>query len=126
MPDQPLIAIVDDDEILLQLAENALTCSGIKTACFSSAPAFLAALDGLHNLRLIVSDMEMPHMTGYELQCRLEEMGIGIPVVFLSATVDVALASAMISHGAIDVLCKPLDVPALLALVNSVITAKAA
>jgi FixJ family two-component response regulator len=126
MPDQPLIAIVDDDEILLQLADNALTSNGFATALFRSGPEFLAALGRLPHIRLLISDVQMPEMTGYELHCRLEELGVQLPIIFLSAAVDMPLASAMIKHGAVDVLCKPLDVPALLEQVRGVITAKAA
>jgi FixJ family two-component response regulator len=126
MPEQPLIAIVDDDEILLQLADHALRSNGFATVQFSSGPEFLAALGSLPAIRMLVLDMQMPEMSGYELQDRLDEMGARIPIVFLSGTVDMPLAAAMFKRGAVDVLCKPLDVPVLLRVVRGTVSAKAA
>ena len=120
MPEVPLIAIVDDDEVTLLLTDNALSTHGFATACFSSGAEFLAALKGLSGLRLILLDMEMPGMSGYELQCQLEEMGVRIPIIFLSGTVDMPLANSMLHHGAVEVLCKPLDVEVLMKIVNEV------
>ncbi len=123
MSDLPLIAIVDDDEIAQTFTEETLRNHGVATACFSSGPEFLAALDSLPDLRLILLDMQMPGMSGHELQCHLEEMGVRIPIVFLSGTLDVTLAFSMFRHGAAEVLCKPPDTTRLLRIVDDILAA---
>lgn len=73
---------------------------------FSSAFEFLAALEASWRGCLVL-DLRMPRMNGLALQQRLREMGVQLPIVFISGSVDISTATQAIKDGAVDFLQKP-------------------
>jgi two-component system response regulator FixJ len=106
------IYIVDDDEAVRESLQLLLEASGYTVRTYASAPAFLEAAAGLDFGCLIV-DLQMPEMDGLELQRRLAERGIALPVVVVTAHGDVATAVRAMRAGAIDFVEKPFTTEAI-------------
>jgi two-component system, chemotaxis family, chemotaxis protein CheY len=109
------VLVVDDDPAIRTLVAMALADEGYGVAV---APNGRAALERLryHRPRLILLDMRMPEMDGWEFARRYRTLpGPHAPIVVLAAAVDVAAEGAQI--GAAAALGKPFDLEALLAVV---------
>jgi two-component system, LuxR family, response regulator FixJ len=78
---QQTVYIVDDNSEMRRSVSRFLAAAGLKVEDFSSAEAFLEAEIGPGCL---VLDINMPNMTGYELQKKLLDSGIGLPVIIVS------------------------------------------
>ncbi|MGJ7512516.1 response regulator transcription factor [Variovorax sp. GT1P44] len=102
----PTVFIVDDDEACRDSIRELAVAFGLAAAIFGSAYEFLAALEPAW-CGCLVLDLRMPGMDGIALQKRLQEMGLRLPIVFISGSVDVPTAVQAIRDGAIDFLEKP-------------------
>jgi len=105
---RPTIFLVDDDEFIRGVLADMLRPAGYAVEDFPSAEAFLAALrPGMAGC--LILDMQMPGMSGVELQAELRRREIGLPIIFLSGHEDVPTTVAAIKGGAEDFLIKPAD-----------------
>ncbi len=105
---KPAVFIVDDDEGMRSGVEFLLTTAGFKTKPFDSAEAFLKHFKP--EMRgCVLLDVRMPGMSGLELQAKLREKNIGIPVIILTAYADVAMAVKAMHAGAFEFFEKPFD-----------------
>ena len=104
-----LISVVDDDQCVREGLEH-LVCSMdcYKVATFSSAEEYLQSGVVAHTSCLI-SDYQMPGMTGADLQRRLIADGHRIKIIFLSANCSEEDRNRLMNDGALCVLDKPLD-----------------
>jgi len=112
--DQELrVFAVDDDPLVLRALERTLRWHTIPVEGFTSPSSFLQRLpyDGLACLLL---DLQMPGLTGLEVQNAISRRGMSMPVVFLSAWGDVPSTARAMREGAIDFLVKPVEEEALL------------
>jgi two-component system response regulator FixJ len=82
--------------------------AGLPVQTFASAFELLAGAD-LSSPGVLLLDVQMPGMSGLELQALLLERGIGMPIIFLTGTSDVPIAVAAMRSGAVDFLEKPFD-----------------
>src|SRR5690242_10523784 len=86
LSEQPkVVAVVDDDESVRRAIRRLLSVSGFVVETFGSGAAFL---DSLQSRRpdVVVLDLHMSDMTGFDVQARLREMGERLPVVFITAS----------------------------------------
>src|SRR4051794_31114768 len=95
-----IVYIVDDDPAMQALLTARLGSAGLRTAAFHSASAFLDQYDNGPGCLLL--DMQLPGMSGLDLQKRMAERGIELPIVILTGTVDVTTAVAAMRGGAMD------------------------
>ena len=102
----PTVFVVDDDDACRDAVRELVDADGLEATVFSSAIEFLAALQPTWQGCLVL-DLRMPRMNGLTLQKRLREMGVHIPIVFVSGSVDIATAMQAIRDGAVDFLQKP-------------------
>src|SRR5688572_10363836 len=103
----PTVFIVDDDTSVRKALSRLVASAGLHTETFGSAADFLArSPSGVHGCILL--DVKMPVTTGLELQRQLAENGIEMPVIFVSAHVDVPLTVRAMKDGAFEVLTKPI------------------
>jgi len=109
MPDPVHLALIDDDEAVLNALRHYLVRHEIKTSCFKAAKDFLTALDQREQFDCIVSDVRMPQMSGLELAQRLNERSYARPVILITGHGDVDMAVAAIKNGAFDFIEKPFD-----------------
>lgn len=104
----PWIAIVDDDPSVLRALARLLGVHQINTRTFASAREFLDVLpEGLPEC--LILDLQMPEMTGLELQHLLISRRISIPTIVITAHGDSAVRDKCMAAGAISLLPKPLD-----------------
>lgn len=104
----PLISIVDDDESL-RLALVALVRSlGYRGESFSSAEEFLAS-GTAPRCACIVTDIQMPGLSGIDLMLRLRQHGCTVPVIMVTARIETALHDRALASGALCLLKKPFD-----------------
>ncbi|WP_109477486.1 response regulator [Paraburkholderia sp. C35] len=106
MTEVPLVAVVDDDESVRESLHELLREFGFAVRSFASAEAFLAARH-IDDARCLVTDIDMPGMSGCDLQQELLRRGDDVPVVFISAHADDVLHAQVLEQGAVACLCKP-------------------
>src|SRR5271168_4848427 len=116
MNEKPTIFVVDDDQNMLRLIATVLQSQGHVVQTYVNSAEFLEHFRPEQRGCLLL-DVEMPGLSGLGLQQELATRLIDIPVVFLTATVDVPTAVNAMKHGALDVLQKPFEAPTLLAAV---------
>jgi FixJ family two-component response regulator len=102
----PTVFVIDDDASVRRALGRLFQAVGIAVELFGSAADFLARSPTREH-GCILLDIRMPDITGLELQRRLAEARIELPVIFLSAYADVALTVRAMKDGAIDLLTKP-------------------
>jgi two-component system response regulator FixJ len=103
-----VVAVLDDDPISRMILEAAVNSDGFTAMCFSVPQQLLDYLEA-HRPICILLDMNMPQMSGVEVQCRLRSMGSDVPVIMVSGDSDVPTATAALHNGAVDFICKPID-----------------
>jgi two-component system response regulator FixJ len=106
MAAEPMLYVVDDDEAVRDSLEILLQSMGHAVRSFASGQEFLDAAGALRPGCLIV-DIRMPGMDGFELQQRLAECKIAIPIVVITGHGDVPMAVRAMRAGAIDFVEKP-------------------
>jgi two-component system response regulator FixJ len=100
------IHLIDDDEDVRKALAFLLGTAGHAVKVYESGSSFLEKLDGLQP-GCIVSDVRMPGVDGLELQRRLKENGVAMPMVVMTGHADVPLAVQAMKQGAIDFIEKP-------------------
>lgn len=113
-----LVSVVDDDESVRESLPDLLREFGFAVQAFSSAEAFLAS-GYVDATRCLILDIAMPGMSGPELQQELARRGQPIPIIFITAHVDVADRPQLIQQGAVECLFKPFSEAALLKALNT-------
>jgi len=116
------VLIVDDEPIIGNLLEGGLTESGFEAEYFNSAAK---ALENIGRIRpdIIISDISMPQMDGYELRRRLRQdpETASIPFIFLSARSEISdQIKEGLKAGADDYVCKPFKIENLIEHIRSV------
>lgn len=99
------VYLVDDDERFLAALSRLLRLQGFDVVAFDSAPALLAALD-TNSRGCVVADLDMPAVTGFELQERLAASSSPMPIVFLTGRGDIPGSVRAMRGGAVDFLEK--------------------
>lgn len=100
------VFIVDDDAAVRDGLAMLLDTAGLAVETYEGAAAFLAACSHPRAGCLIL-DVQMPDMTGPELQAELNRRGIDLPIIFLTAHGDIPTTVQAMKRGAIDFLTKP-------------------
>ncbi len=104
----PTVHIVDDDPSARQGLTRLVKAAGFNAESFESAKDFLAS-DKLQGPGCVLLDVQMPKMTGPELQEELSRSEYCMPIIFLSAHGDVPTTAKVMKRGAVDFLTKPVD-----------------
>jgi FixJ family two-component response regulator len=108
MSKAPLIAIVDDDEFFRGSMRRLMQSLGFTVEAFPSAAVFLASRR-LDNTTCLIADIQMPGMTGVELNARLIEAGHKIPTILVTAYPDEVTRARALKDGVVCYLRKPFD-----------------
>ncbi len=118
----PWIAVVDDDPAVLRALSRLLRSRAFRVQTFESGQDFLAVLPRSVPECLIV-DLQMPGMSGLELQQHLARKGILIPTIMITAHGEAALRGRHEEAGLVAFLLKPLQENSLFAAINKAIGA---
>jgi PAS domain S-box-containing protein len=118
------VAYVDDDEVMLLMVERLLKRRGFEVSCYSGPQALLARLRSFPNdSDIVVSDYNMPGMTGIELAQALSECARGVPVIVSSGYISDELRATARAAGVSALLEKEDTLERLAPLVASVLAA---
>jgi len=104
----PTVFVVDDDASIRDALSLLISLKGLRASVFASAEDFLAVYDPQWR-GCLLTDLQMPGMSGLDLQAKLQQQGSALPVVVLTAHGDVATTRAALKNGAVDFLEKPVD-----------------
>ena len=103
-----VVHVVDDDADLLQSLVFLFGSVGIEVLTYPDAGTFLNEFDPEEPAVLIV-DMRMPGLNGFQLQEQLAGRGYPAPIIFCSAHGDIAMSVRALRQGAVDFLEKPYE-----------------
>ena len=95
-----------------------ITAAGLEVEAFSSAEEFLSS-SRLQRVDCLILDMNLPGISGGQLQKRLSEAGFTIPVIFISAEATEEIRQKVIQAGAIGLLSKPFSIEGLVATIQN-------
>ena len=103
---EAVVIVIDDDASVRTALKELIESVGLKVSLYASAGAFLEA----HipdTPSCLVLDVRLPEVSGIKIQEELSRAGACVPIVFISAYADVAMAVSAMKAGAIDFLTKP-------------------
>jgi FixJ family two-component response regulator len=112
------LAILDDDESVRCALRDLVESEGMSALCFDSAEHFLDS-PSRHSAACLMADIQMPGMSGLELQGRLKAERCRIPIIFITGRGDILLAVSAMKEGACDFFTKPVDGAALLRAIEN-------
>lgn len=114
------VFLVDDDTSVTDALKWLLESVKIASCSFDDANAFLSAVRTARGPVCAILDLRMPGMSGLELQQRMADEGLAVPLLFLSAHGDVPAAVSAMQLGATDFLQKPVNPQTFLHSVNRI------
>ena len=117
---KPLILIIDDDKKLTDLLEKYLDKFGYRTVTSTHPEKGLRMIDK-KTPDLIILDIMLPEMDGFEVCRRIRETHKNLPIIMLTARGDVTDRVVGLELGADDYLSKPFDARELVARIQSVL-----
>jgi FixJ family two-component response regulator len=118
-----VIAIVEDDESVRRAASSLLRSFGYKVYTYSCGEDFLRSLY-FNVTDCLITDLNLPTMSGMELCFRVREKEAAIPIILMSANRDTAGIEKIRRTGTCRVLTKPFDASCLLDLILSSLSSK--
>jgi FixJ family two-component response regulator len=115
--DPPLICIIDDDDSLRAALVGLVRSVGYEARGFTSAEAFLQSGE-ISACACLVTDIQMPGMSGVELKEHLSSQQIELPVIMITGRPDPSLEGKARAAGAAAFMKKPFDASALIGYVD--------
>ncbi len=103
-----LIIVVDDDDAVRASLEALLETAGYRTSGFESGTAFLDSLDTVLG-SCVLLDVKMPDLDGLEVQRRVRDRGVILPIIIVTGHGDITMAVQAMRAGAIDFIEKPVS-----------------
>jgi FixJ family two-component response regulator len=113
LPDTPVLSLVDDDASVRMATAGLIRAFGFTVEVFTSGEEFLL-FGSLRITSCLVLDVQMPGMTGLQLQSHLAAAGHRIPIVFITGYPDERIRARALEAGAVAFLNKPFTEDALL------------
>lgn len=122
IPNKPLIHLVDDESGILEIYEEVLS-NFAQIKCFNDPKDFIVQFDDKNNPipDLIITDFNMPKMSGVEMVKTVFKKGIHFPVILLSGYIDKDSAIQAVDIGVYKLLEKPTDENTLLASIEQIL-----
>jgi FixJ family two-component response regulator len=108
LPPVPIISIIDDDPSVRVAANRLVRSLGYVAHTFASAKDFLQSPNG-DDTWCVIADVQMPGMSGVELQSLLNAQGRYVPMIFITAFPEESIRTRVLEGGAIGFLSKPFD-----------------
>jgi len=103
------ILLVDDDEKVLMVLGRALSTAGAEVIVAKTGAEALVML-GQHSFDTVVSDIQMPGMSGLKLLRAIREYDLELPVVLMTGQPNLSGAAAAVEYGAFQYLIKPVEI----------------
>jgi len=105
---QATVFVVDDDVAICVALSRLIRTAGLRVETFGTAAELLGD-DQLRNADCLVLDVHLPDLSGLELQAKLTELGLELPIVFITGRGDIPMSVRAIKAGALEFLTKPFD-----------------
>ena len=116
------IYIVDDDEVFAKSLKRLLQSTGYFTEVFSSAQSFLDSVPAYYKKGILILDLRMPGMNGFQLQEKLKELRSDLEIIFVTADAQPGDRDQAIEAGAIAFLQKPFQEQTLFEMIDSALS----
>jgi FixJ family two-component response regulator len=113
MRSMDLISIVDDDESTRESTKGLVRSLGYQATSFASAEEFLQS-DSLNSTACLITDVQMPGLSGIDLQRGLIAQGVKMPTIFITAFPEEETRARAMKAGALGYLSKPFSEESLL------------
>ena len=113
-----LVSIVDDDKAVRDALGNLLESVGLQVEAFASAEEFVN-FSNVNRRSCLILDVQLPRMSGLELQQRLSNKSDSVPIIFITAHANEELRNRALQEGAVSFLYKPFSSEDLLSAVHS-------
>jgi len=114
--------VVDDDASFRTAIERRLKLAGYEVETYSSARQLLDRVPGVEKPGCILLDVQIPGLSGPELQTRLIELGSILPIIFITGHADTPTTVRTIKAGAEDFLTKPVSSEQLIEAIERAMT----
>jgi two-component system response regulator FixJ len=101
-----IVFVVDDDEAARESLQALLESAGHRAQTFAGGEAFLEAA-GPRTRGCLILDLHMPGLDGFQVQAKLSERGVILPIIILTGCCDKATRARALAAGAIALLEKP-------------------
>jgi FixJ family two-component response regulator len=102
----PVVVVIDDDRMIREGLQSLIKSVGLRVETFASAQDFLAAKRP-DTAGCLILDVRMPGLNGLDLQRKLSEAGIHIPIIFITGHGDIPMSVRAMKEGAHEFLTKP-------------------
>ena len=112
-----MISIIDDDKSVRDAAKMLIRSLGYTTETFASAEEFLES-GHLQDTACLITDVQMPGMSGVDLQSHLVANGHRTPVIFVTAFPEERVRTRALDAGAFGFLSKPFSEDSLIACLD--------
>jgi FixJ family two-component response regulator len=102
----PTVFIVDDDRGVRQAIQDLVESVGLRAESFATAQEFLNRKPRADPSCLVL-DVRLPQMSGLDFQSKLADLGLPIPIIFITAHGDIPMSVRALKSGAVEFLTKP-------------------
>jgi FixJ family two-component response regulator len=102
------VFVVDDDVTICVALSRLIRTAGLQAETFGTAAECLSD-DRLKDADCLVLDVHLPDLSGLELQAKLTELGLKLPIVFITGRGDIPMSVKAMKAGALEFLTKPFD-----------------
>ena len=116
-----LISIVDDDMAVREAIRTLVRSFGFNAVAFGSAELFLQS-EVVPDTTCLITDLQMPGLSGLELQEELRSRGYRTPIIVITAYPDEKHRTRALNAGAVGFLTKPFSDEALIGCLTAAIT----
>jgi FixJ family two-component response regulator len=112
-----MISIIDDDESVRTAITRLVQSLGFVALTFASARDFLRS-PHRHDISCLITDVQMPDISGTDLQRMLIAEGKNVPIILITAFPDEGIRTRALQAGAVGFLSKPFEGSALIQCID--------
>jgi len=102
----PTVFIIDDDGGMRQAIQDLVESVGLRAEAFTTGEEYLKK-PRTSDPSCLVLDVRLPQMSGLDFQQRLAELGVRVPIIFITAHGDIPMSVKALKSGAVEFLAKP-------------------
>jgi FixJ family two-component response regulator len=102
----PIVFIIDDDAGMRQAIQDLVESVDLRAESFTTGEEFLRTRRTADPCCLVL-DVRLPQMSGLDFQVKLAEIGVQIPIIFITAHGDIPMSVRALKSGAVEFLTKP-------------------
>jgi FixJ family two-component response regulator len=105
-PAVPTVFVIDDDGGMRQAIQDLVESVGLRAEAFTTGEEFLKK-PRTADPSCLVLDVRLPQMSGLDFQQKLAELGVRVPIIFITAHGDIPMSVKALKSGAVEFLTKP-------------------